>query len=449
MYNSVFRPVILTLLCIFPAMSFAENQLAFPTAEGHGKYTVGGRGGKVIAVTNLNASGPGSLQAACDAEGPRIVVFKVAGTIEADVRIRKDHLTLAGQSAPGDGITIKGSLSIDADDVVIRYLRVRADVPSRSGGGNDTVGGRYHKNIILDHVSASWSTDEIMSVYHGENVTIQWCMITEACSGNHKFGGIWGNNHGTYHHNLFAHNTDRNPRIASGGGFNDFRNNVIYNWKNESTYGGEVHQVGNAKFTGCSINQVANYYKPGPGTPDKNKTRISSPWSRNGAADYGKWYIADNFLVGSPEVTADNWKGVFPQYTGKIPVDLAAIPGLKLDQPSEFMPINQQRAEAAYQSVLEKAGCSLPARDAIDARIIEEVRTGTATRGDNGFVSNQTEAGGWVEMKSGPVPADADYDGMPDSWEKANGLDPADPADRNTVAADGYTMLETYLNGIE
>jgi len=149
-----------------------------------------------------------------------------------------------------------------------------------------------------------------------------------------------------------------------------------------------LHQVGNEKFVGCSVNLVANYYKPGPGTPSRHETRICSPWSRDGAADYGDWYVADNFLVGSDEVTANNWKGVFPQYTKHIPVDLDAIPGLKLQAPSEFMPIKEQTAHDAYQAVLDHAGCSLPNRDTIDTRIIEEVRNGTATYGDNGFVNS-------------------------------------------------------------
>jgi len=432
----------LALLAITTVCSFAENQLAFPSAEGYGKHTIGGRGGKVIAVTNLNESGEGSFRAAVEAKGPRTVIFRVSGTIDADISIKNDYITIAGQTAPGDGITLKGRLSIGASNVIVRYIRVRAEAKG------DAFGGRYNDNIIIDHVSASWSSDEVMTIYHGSKVTIQWCMITEACSAGHKFGGIWGNNHSTYHHNLMAHNTDRNPRIASGAGYNDVRNNVIYNWKNESTYGGEVHQRGNDKFTGCSTNLVANYYKPGPGTPAKNLTRICSPWSRDGAADYGKWYLADNYLVGSEEVIADNWKGVFPQYTGKIPLDLEAIPGLKLDSPSEFMPINQQTAEEAYKSVLEHAGCSLPKRDTIDLRIIEEVRSGTAKHGDNGFIDDPSLVGAWPELKNGIAPADTDHDGMPDDWETTKGLDPKDVTDGNKVAADGYTMLEHYLNSM-
>lgn len=418
-----------------PLMSLvrAADIPAFPGAEGYGASTPGGRGGKVIAVTNLEASGPGSLRAACEAEGPRIVVFKVAGTIDGDVEIRNDFITIAGQTAPGDGITIKGNLGIDADDVVVRYLRVRTD---RDG---DAIGGRYHKNIILDHLSASWSTDEVLSVYHCENVTIQWCLMSEACSGSHKFGGIWGSNHGTHHHNLFAHNISRNPRFASGAGFNDFRNNVIYNWQHQSVYGGEAHQVGNDRFDFFQGNLVANYYKPGPGTNAGVRGRILDPSTRDGEDDAGKWWVEGNHVEGSPEVTADNWKGVAKQDDH-----------FRLKEPWPAMPIHEETAEEAYESVLDHVGCSLPVRDAIDTRIIGEVRNGTATRGDDGFVETQEQAGGWIEMKSGSAAADSDGDGMPDEWEKSHGLDPDDGSDHKADSdGDGYTNIEEYLNATD
>lgn len=406
---------------------------AFPGAEGYGAATRGGRGGKVIAVTNLNPAGSGSLQAACEAEGPRIVVFKVAGTIDGNVKIRNDFITIAGQTAPGDGITIKGSLGIDANDVIVRYLRVRAD------GGSDALSGRGRKNLIIDHVSASWSRDEVMSIYHGDHATIQWCMITEACSDSHKFGGIWGNNYSTYHHNLFAHNISRNPRFASGAGFNDFRNNVIYNWQHQSVYGGEARQPGRDQFNFFSGNLVANYYKAGPGTREGVRSRILDPSTRDGAVDAGKWWVSGNFVAGFPEVTADNWKGVAKQDEY-----------FRLSEPWPAMPIRQETAEAAYRAVLERVGCSLPARDAIDARIIEEVRNGTASKGQNGFVSSQEEAGGWIEMKSGPVPADADGDGMPDEWEGRYRFDPNDASDNaKDRDGDGYTNVEEFLNGTD
>ena len=430
---------------VFGEQSFCQ-QLAFPTAEGYGKYATGGRGGKVIEVTNLNASGTGSLAAAIAASGKRTIVFRVSGTIDADLNIKNGDLTIAGQTAPGDGITLKGELKINASNLIIRYIRVRTD---KSG---DAMGGRYNDNIIVDHVSASWSTDEVMSIYHGNNVTIQWSMITEAMGGGHAFGGIWGNNHSTYHHNLIAHNVQRNPRIASGSGYNDLRNNVIYNWQSNSIYGGEKHQPGNSSFTGCWTNVVANYLKPGPGTLAKDAIKVCAPWSRpgeGGDSDYGKWYVADNYMYGNDSVTTDNWKGVVPiSFNNDQEIwQLNKRSLVKLDWASEFMPINQQSAEDAYQAVLNDAGCSFPNRDAIDIRIIGEVRNGTATY-SKGFISSPTNVGGWPVLNSLPALPDFDHDGMPNDWELANGLDSTDASDRNTVGPDGYTNLEIYLNSI-
>lgn len=405
---------------------------AFPGAEGYGARTSGGRGGKVIAVTNLNSSGPGSLQAACDADGPRIVIFKVAGTIDGDVRIRKDHTTIAGQTAPGDGITIKGTLGIGADDVVIRYIRVRAD------GGSDAIGCRGRKNIILDHVSASWSRDEVLSIYHCQYVTIQNCIVSEAVGDgtSHKFAAIWGNNYGTYHHNLIAHNDSRNPRWASGCKHNDYRNNVLYNWGYNSCYGGEAQQRGKAEWNFSTINMIANYYKPGPATRTDVRDRIAEPKSR-GSGDEGSWYVADNVVEGSPAVTNDNWQGV----------DGSQF--IRLDAPWDAMPIHQQTAEDAYHTVLARVGCSLPKRDSADARIIEEVRSGTATHG-NGIINSPSDVGGWPELKSGTAPADSDNDGAPDEWESRYGLDPKDVADNvKDNDNDGYTNVEEYLNGTD
>lgn len=426
-----------------------ESELiAFPCAEGYGKKSVGGRGGKVYVVTNLNSSGAGSFGEAVSASGARTVVFAVGGVIKGNFSIRNDKITIAGQTAPGDGIAINGTLTLDANDVIVRYLRVRGN----ANGDVITNNKNSPKSrIILDHISTSWSSDEILSIYFDNDVTIQWTMITEAGSADHKFGGIWGNHRSTYHHNLFAHNTDRNPRIASGAGSNDVRNNVMYNWKNESLYGCEMQQVGSPQHNRCSTNVVANYYKPGPGTPKATErhTRIASPWSRNGAADYGDWYIADNYVVGHPEVTADNWKGVFPQYTGNIANDQDAKAGLKLDSPAEHMPIPPQTAEQAYQAVLEHVGAALPKRDSVDTRIIEEVRNGTFTYGINGFITKPSDVGGHPQLQNGEAPEDSDRDGMPNEWELANGLDPFNENDRNNTYGPGFTMLEKYLNSID
>ena len=444
---------------------------AFPGAEGYGRDTVGGRGGDVYEVTNLNDSGAGSLRAAVDATGARTVVFRVSGTIvlESELRVRNPNLTIAGQTAPGDGITLsKYPLVIAADEVIVRYIRVRVGDGSTDAPGDDTdaVTSRYTNNLIIDHVSASWSVDETMSIYHGSNVTVQWSFITESMykshhqKGDHGYGGIWGSNYSTFHHNLLAHHSSRNPRFASGSGNTDFRNNVVYNWGYKGTYGGEVQQVGNPKFNFTNINMVANYYKPGPATEPGEATRqIANPWSRNGADDYGKWHVADNVIEGNAAVTADNWNGGVQPQGGS-----SFIAGLKLEQPWPSLPINQQTAQAAFKSVLENAGARLPNRDSVDVRIVDEVRNGFATyEGPNykqdhamadkskksGIIDSQKDVGGWPPLRSTTPPADSDHDGMPDEWEIRYGLNPKDPTDRNKPAADGYTLLEKYLNSLD
>ena len=454
-----------------PSDASAGKVPAFPGAQGYGSVTIGGRGGQVIAVTNLNDAGPGSLREACTSKGPRIVVFRVSGTItlKSPLKISNPYITIAGQTAPGDGICLKDyPLSINASEVIVRYLRVR--MGQASGNDYDTVAGRGQKNVIVDHVSASWSIDETMSIYHCENLTVQWCMITESLynaghvKGAHGFGGIWGGNYNTYHHNLIAHHTSRNPRWASACGFNDYRNNVVYNWGGNSTYGGENGDrpdTNTPQVNPTTINMVANYYKPGPATaPGEIMHRIVNPSSRKGIEDYGKWYVADNVVDGNEAVTANNWSGGVQAEGGE-----AALATLKLDKAWPALPINQQTAQEAYRAVLEKAGASLPKRDHIDARIVDEVRGGYATyEGETykryarvsdpskktGIIDTPADVGGWPELNSLPASPDGDGDGMPDEWEKKHGLNPNDasdgPLDKDK---DGYTNIEEYLNGTE
>jgi len=466
--HSIFK-IFSSILLFLPASmaSDATELLAFPSAEGYGKHTTGGRGGAVYIVTNLNDSGEGSLRAGVEAKGARTIVFGVSGTIQlqSDLIIANPNITIAGQTAPGDGITLRGfPIIIDADEVILRYLRVR--LGDESGEASDAISSLYRNNIILDHISASWSIDETVSIYHCSNVTVQWSVISESLyqsnhtkGSDHGYGGIWGSNYSTYHHNLMAHHSSRNPRFASGSGNTDYRNNVIYNWGFHATYGGETVQVGSDKFTFTNINMVANYYKPGPATkPGEVAHRLVAPWSRNKAQDYGKWYIHGNTLEGNPWISENNWLGGVQPQDGS-----GYLKGLKLEKPWPSMPINQHSAEKAYELVLEHAGTSFPKRDGVDLRIIDEVRNGYANfegssykkdhtvsnkSAKTGIIDSQEEVGGWPKLTSGDVPVDSDKDGMPDDWELAKKLDPMNADDRNLIAPDGYTMLEKYINGL-
>lgn len=419
--------------------AIALETLAFPGAEGFGKYAAGGRGGRVIVVSNLNDSGEGSLRQAIRVKEPRIVVFAVSGTIELEspLDINYGNLTIAGQSAPGEGICLKNfATNVKADNVIIRFLRFRLGDESRQE--SDAFGGtRGRSDIIIDHCSVSWSTDECASFYRNSNFTMQWCIISESLNasvhvkGKHGYGGIWGGEGASFHHNLLAHHSSRLPRFSgssstlnSPGELVDFRNNVIYNWGHNNTYGGEKGRY----------NMVNNYYKPGPATRESVRERIVNP-----SEPYGKFFVSGNYLAGSPEVSADNWNG-----------------GVQCDDPdsafhAEAFPvetIQTQPAPAAYRDVLKYAGAS-HRRDAVDKRIVREVRKGTAAYGEKGIIDSQEEVGGWPVLKQEPVPADTDQDGMPDKWERRNGLRPGDASDASGYSLDKqYTNIEVYLNSL-
>ena len=303
-----------------------------------------------------------------------------------------------------------------------------------------------------------------MSIYFCNNITIQWCLVAESLynaghpSGTHGFGGIWGSNYGTSHHNLLAHHSSRNPRMASGIGYFDYRNNVIYNWGYNSCYGGENQQVGDPPRNFSTINMVANYYKPGPATePGQVTYRIANPSYRTVKTDYGQWYVTNNVVVNNGTVTADNWKGgIYPQ-GGFSDTNL-----VKLANPWPAMAIAQQTAEEAYSNVLDHVGASLPKRDPVDARIVDETRNGYATyEGATyetqhtvpnaslkcGIIDSTADVGGWPVLMSTTPPIDTDHDGMPDDWEILHGLDPNNAADRNgDFDNDGFSNLEEYLN---
>ncbi len=443
--------------------------LAFPSAEGYGKYTIGGRGGVVYEVTTLADEGEGSLRAAVEAEGPRTVVFRVSGTIDLkkQLRISNPFITIAGQTAPGDGICLRGyPLSISADEVIIRYIRVRLGDETKTE--SDAISSRGHKNIILDHLSASWSVDETMSVYHCDSVTIQWCIIAESLfgsnhmKGNHGFGGIWGSNYGSYHHNLIASHSSRNPRFAGGSGYVDFRNNVIFNWGFNSIYGGgALHKNGrdpNFLITHTDVNLVNNYFKPGPATVGGDvRHRIANPSWANG--DCGKWYVHGNVMEGSNRVTANNWDGGV-QPNSSLPIVMDSI---YRKEPWPSMPIREQSAREAFLAVLSGAGASLH-RDDVDERIVDEVNSGVANyegktykaihkmldkRQKSGIIDSQSDVGGWPELNMLPAPDDTDHDGMPDEWEVQQGLKPGDASDGAQLAGIGmYTNLEVYLSSL-
>ncbi len=445
------------LMIIAAGAQLAPAQIpAFPGAEGAGRYTSGGRGGIVCEVTTLEDSGPGSLREAVALKGKRTVVFRVSGTIrlKKKLEINNRDLTIAGQSAPGGGICIADrAVVINTDNIILRHLRFRLGDSLKTE--EDALWGRYKSDIIIDHCSASWSVDECMSFYSNRNMTIQWCLIAESLylsthpKGAHGYGGIWGGTNVSFHHNLFAHHSSRTPRFDGSNALCinvDYRNNVVYNWGFNSAYGGE----------GGTINMVANYYKFGPATKSGVRNRIVEPSAKLPDLPPGKWYIEENHVTGSPAITANNWAGgVQGSYRAESLVRAYA--------PHPYVPITQHSAEEAFQRVLEHAGATLPRRDPVDARVIQDVINGTAAYEGPayelansvpdrsllcGIIDSQSQAGGWPELFSLPAPADGDHDGMPDYWENANGLNPADPADRNLLNDEGYTRLEVYLNSL-
>lgn len=439
-----------------------EDAYAFPGAEGFGRKATGGRGGKVIFVTNLNDAGEGSFRAAIAASGPRYILFKVSGNIALNsaISIKNGDLTIAGQTAPGDGITIKNfPVTIDADNVIVRFLRFRLGDEMQQEA--DAFGGRFHKNIIVDHCSMSWSTDECVSFYANENFSLQWCIISESLrnsihdKGAHGYGGIWGGKNASFHHNLLAHHDSRNPRLGEEAGkafaltdLVDLRNNVIYNWGNNSAYGGEA----------MNVNLVNCYYKPGPVTAkterilsiDKNKiagTEVYDLW--------GKFFIDGNFVEGSTRATADNWTyGVYNQFHSSYGiVPDAEKASMKLSVPLSINNnVTTHSAQDAYLRVLNYSGASLK-RDAVDVRVVDNVRNKTfsaqGSKGSvNGIIDSQADVGGWPQLSSLPYPMDASNDGIPDDWQRGKKLDPVKMQANGRELSSAYDNLEVYINSL-
>ncbi|MBD8488578.1 polysaccharide lyase [Echinicola sp. CAU 1574] len=454
---------------------------AFPGAEGGGAYTPGGRGGKVYVVTSLADSGPGTLREACEAGGARTIVFNVAGIIQLEkpISVRAPYVTIAGQTAPGDGICVAGeTFAVDTHDVIIRHMRFRrgaTDVTRR----DDALSGDPMGNVIIDHCSVSWGLDENISMYRNmftanenskreklptANITIQNTISSEGLDTyNHAFGSTIGGLNSTFIRNLWANNISRNPSVGMYGDFT-FVNNVLFNWWNRSVDGGDYRSL---------FNIINNYYKPGPITPvgEPISYRIIKPES--GYLDpktFGRAYVEGNFVEGNPAVSADNWKG------GVQPGDLspeereAHFAYMRQTKPFEMAPLRILSAKEAYDFVLENAGAILPRRDAVDQRIVQQVRTGKINAKEGleveigqefihrrlpadsykkGIIMHPDQVGGYPEYQ-GKAYQESDGDGIPDAWERKYGLDPNDPSDANgDLNGDGYTNLEKYLNGID
>ncbi|MEQ8848932.1 pectate lyase [Botrimarina sp.] len=446
---------------------------AFPGAQGGGMYSFGGRGGKVYVVTTLEDGGPGSFREALEAGGPRIVVFNVAGVIELESRliVRAPYLTINGATAPGDGVCIAGdTVEIETHDVVIRHMRFRRG-DTWVGDRNDSLGGNPVGNIMIDHVSASWGLDENLSMYRHMyqppdggrelklptvNITIQNSIFSEGLDTyNHAFGSTLGGYNSTFHHNLWACNTGRNPSVGMNYDFT-FANNVLYNWRHRTVDGGDHRSF---------YTLINNYYKPGPVTPKDEPIayRVLKPEQRRSPyylLDYGKAYVDGNVVEGSPRVTADNWDGGVqvdipeprePLKKGvRTPNEEQLLAEIRSETPYPHSYIEIGPAKDAYEQVLQNAGATLPKRDPVDERIVEMVRTGTVTYEEGkGIITDIEQVGGYPEYRGEPY-ADADSDGMPDDWERSHGLNPEDASDAaGDLNDDGYTNIEDFLNGLD
>lgn len=411
---------------------------AFPGAEGGGMWTTGGRGGKVLKVTSLADDGSeGTLRWALEQEGPRMILFDVSGTIELSemLHVKEGNFTLAGESAPGGGICISGhDTRFEADNIIVRNIRFRLGDKTKTQ--DDAVEFRKCTGAIVDHCSMSWSVDECASAYGNRDFTMQYCIISESLNhsthkkGDHGYGGIWGGRNATFHHNLLAHHTSRNPRLdhpflywASEGilfrGTVEVYNNVVYNWKNKACYGGEE-----GWWIFCN-----NYFLPGPDTKDDDEFLEASVYKKPSATT-GHYHIVGNVVEGNQQINNDNWQGVKIK-GGATQEDITmAAPKKMFGEP----------AEAAFRSVVGKQGVGAWPLDKVDQRVLKDVLSRSGK-----IINSQQEVGGWPNLKQGKVAKDSDGDGVPDRWEQRNGMDKNNPADGAILRADGYSNLEHYL----
>ena len=470
-------------LCIFCSNTLMaqEKQLAFPGAEGFGRYTTGGRGGNVYHVTTLEDDGKtstkGTLRWANAQAGPRTIVFDVSGTIQLKSALKLNtNTTLAGQTAPGDGICIAGYQVTLNKNNIVRYVRFRPG--DENGGEPDGLGGMDAENIIVDHCSVSWSVDECLSVYGSKNITVQWCIASQSlCNSTHVkkahgYGGNWGGSGASYHHNLIAHHVSRTPRLGPRPGTQkdermDLRNNVIYNWIDNGCYGGE----------GMNVNIVNNYYKPGPGTKTGAKgMRIASinirtsEYTKHDTASPNEWdvmwhvwgdyYVDGNVNTKYSEVTADNWTyGIYNQIDVNGNDDTytdVTKDTIRMSTPITYETVTTHTAEKAFEQVLKYAGASLH-RDALDQIIVDDAQNGkatfTASGNAKGIIDHPSDVYGdgwtkWPILNQTEAKVDTDGDGMPDEWETAHGLNPNDKSDGNATGEGGYTNLEIYMNSL-
>ena len=478
--------MLLSGLCLAATAVFAQEKTpAFPGAEGFGRYVSGGRGGNVYHVTSLADDGTeGTLRWALGKTGAKTIVFDVSGTIhlQSSLDIAIGNVTIAGQTAPGDGICVADyPVAIKANNVIVRYMRFRLgnkNVLLNGADGWDAFGGMDQENIIVDHCSVSWSIDECLSVLGNKNTTVQWCLVAQSLvnsghsKGAHGYGGNWGGSGASFHHNLIAHHSSRTPRLGPRPTTQldermDMRNNVIYNFGGNGCYGGE----------GMTVNIVNNYYKPGPGSPtDKKGYRIAGIGIRTNEYVekypayapalhlWGKYFVTGNYNTKYSSVNNDNWTyGIINQ------IDASGCDGtftaetkdsIKLAEPMDFVATTTHSADDAYDRVLDYAGASL-SRDSFDELMVSDARNGAASytgKGlSKGFVNSQDDNrpadaaddwSAWPTLNSTAAPVDTDGDGMPDEWEKSNGLDPSDPSDGKTIGTDGYSNLENYLNSL-
>lgn len=461
---------------------------AFPGAEGHGRYTTGGRGGNIVHVTNLNDSGTGSLRAAVSGSKEKIVVFDVGGIIELKSELKIGaNTTILGQTAPGEGITLRYyTVRPNGDNIIMRFVRVRRGEERESDDGADAMFARHFTGMIIDHCSMSWSIDEVASFYDNRDFTMQWCTAAEGLNhghtkGEHSYGGIWGGKNVSFHHNLIAHCTNRTPRFNGArygwDGYDktkyantvmaervDFRNCVIYNWgKGNGCYGGPG---------GGFINIVNNYYKYGPATSSKYRVTQCSINKTAGSGEtyYGimsRYYINGNYVYGKG--ANYDWKGViddakdsniesvtFTDTNGYYGEGAGASIRLKMTEPIDAGTVTTHSAEKAYEKVSLYAGASLY-RDAQDARYMTELANGTTTykgsiEGYAGIIDIVADQGTYTLANAEKTETDTDGDGIPDAWETANGLNPNDASDAILYTLDSdkqyYTNIEVYANSL-